>query len=103
MRARRSRDAAEAVPLCGLPRAAERARAAKTMRASVLPAASAGFQNLSSQAEKFTRNGLWVKILLPARVDKESFLGRGTNGRQLGLALARFRYLAFFGVDRPGS
>ena len=34
-----------------------------------------------------------MKILLPARVDKESFLGRGTNGRQLGLALARFRYL----------
>ena len=26
-------------------------------------------------------------------MDKESFLGRGTNGRQLGLALARFRYL----------
>ena len=54
---------------------------------------AAGFQHISSQAEKFTRNGFSVKILLPARVDKESFLGRGTNGRQLGLALARFRYL----------
>ena len=51
----------------------------------------------------FTHNGFSVKVLfprnrvrattLPARVDKESFLGRGTKGRQLGLALARFRYL----------
>ena len=84
LRTRRSRNAAEAVPLCGLPPALERARAAQNLAfASVLLAASCGFPT-SSQAEKFTRNGFSVKILLPARVDKESFLGRGTNGRQLG-------------------
>ena len=66
---------------------------------SVLLAASCGFQNLSSQAEKFTRNGFSVKILLPARVDKESFLGRGTNGRQLGLHWRCTGIYFVFGVN----
>ena len=52
-----------------------------------------GSKTLARAEKVHTRGVFGAEGTLPARVDKESFLGRGTNGRQLGLALARFRYL----------
>ena len=58
-----------------------------------------GSNNLA-RAKKFTRIEFsGQKVLLPARVDKESFLGRGTNGRQLGLHWRGSGIYFVFGVN----
>ena len=46
---------------------------------------AAGFQTLARAEKVHTHRVFGAKGTLPARVDKESFLGRGTNDRQLGL------------------